>query len=664
MFSRAEGRCDRCNADLEHDWPELHMLGWAPHTARNLDGVPVLCPPCALEPGRASTTTAGLPQPRDWQAQGLDAVLDRIFRTGVATLHAAPGAGKTLFAGMVFRWLKAAGLVSRLVIVVPNRALVRQWADSLNGIKIPLDYEPRDGYEEIRDTLGLVVTYQSLARAAKGHEARMNAAPTLVVLDEVHHVADKRGWGDAVVRTIGDVTAGSVHASGVLNMTGTLFRSTGDNRIGTVRYERVDVDGVAKFQAQADYSVPASRLIGVELRRPDLYAYTGQVELVDLVHETTITGDIADLEDQSQTNAAIRGAFESHSWAEKFASEGLKMLSQQLATIDNRAPLKLLYVAQDIKTARIAADAINKVAGKDFARLVTSDNKKALDTLRKAAKEPKPCAIVAVRMVTEGFDCPEVSVIAYASTISAVLFVAQMMARAMRVTATERADGRMLPAQILIPNNPVLRSAFATALIGHFHILDVPTDDDRIRVADREGADSGTPRLPRYDLVEMSEAMLRTATVLGEPDGEVDADELDRVLELCVQMGIPEPYAPRVAVVARRAQAAAPIYTRTDTIPVSVEPTDPRTLNKALRERIKVAAQWMAVHQAHDSTYPNVQIFQGKANDAAGIPAGGRDKATPEQLRKCGAWMVAQVKAHCKALDEPYPQWALDEVER
>lgn len=94
------------------------------------------------------------------------------------------------------------------------------------------------------------------------------------------------------------------------------------------------------------------------------------------------------------------------------------------------------------------------------------------------------CAIVAVRMVTEGFDCPQVSVIAYASATTAVLFLAQTMARAMRVTAVERNDRMMLPAQILIPNNQSLRAAFTEALIGHFHLLDTT---DQVRGLDKPG---------------------------------------------------------------------------------------------------------------------------------------------------------------------------------
>lgn len=54
-----------------------------------------------------------------WQAEALPTILHRLDTTGTATLHAAPGAGKTAFAGMVFHVLREADLLAGLVVVVP-----------------------------------------------------------------------------------------------------------------------------------------------------------------------------------------------------------------------------------------------------------------------------------------------------------------------------------------------------------------------------------------------------------------------------------------------------------------------------------------------------------------------------------------------------------------
>lgn len=655
LYARAGGVCQRCGVPLESDWHQAHLVAYTNGGATSVAAMQAWCRSCNLRQGSTNVIDPPLPTPREWQIQALETVLERMWHTGTATLHAAPGAGKTVFAGLVFRRLVEAGLVERMVVVVPNRALLRQWADALAGLSIHLDYEPRDGFLEMQTTVGTVVTYQGLAGSAQGQIRRMRDAATLFVLDEVHHVGDQKAWGDAVRRIVGTAsTSEGVHPAGVLNMTGTLFRSSGSAQIATVRYEQVVVDGVAKFQAAADFSVKASELIGVELRRPDLYAYSGQVELVDVKNERIIAGDIADLEAGSQTNTAVREGFRLPALVNAFAKEAMKLLSQQLATINNREPLKLLWVAEDQRSARLAADEINKAAGRDFARLIISDEKDAIGRLRAAAQDTQPCAIVAVRMVTEGFDCPQVSVIAYASATTAVLFLAQTMARAMRVTLTERADRMMLPAQILIPDNPALRKAFAEALIGQFHILEVP-DESSVR-DDHDGGGTGGNgllRLPRYQLTEMSTLDLHSATVLGEDDGTVLLDELNAAIAVCLELAIPEVYAPRVAVAARKMGPRMPLYTQRDTaatasVGLQERPADPRAMNKVYRARITGLAGWMKHHVEHDDRFDTINVFQGQANSAAGLVAvGGRKNATRAELAEVEAWMLERVREHC-----------------
>lgn len=450
-------------------------------------------------------------------------------------------------------------------------------------------------------------------------------------------------------------------------MTGTLFRSSGAQRIGTVRYDAVVVDGVQKFQATADYSVPAPELIGIELRRPDLYAYDGTVELVDVRNETVISGGIADLESGSQANTAIRESFRRRALVHEFAKEALKLLSQQLATIEDREPLKLLWVAEDQASAKMAAEEINKAMGRDFARLVISDQKDALSTLRSAASDRRSCAIVAVKMVTEGFDCPQVSVIAYASATSAVLFLAQTMARAMRVTQTERGDRMMLPAQILIPNNPSLRARFAEALVGHFHLLDVPDETDLPADTAGAGISGGSLRMPQYQLTDVGTLDLHSATVLGEQDGTVLAADLTAALEICLELSIPAVYAPRVAVTSRRIGPKLPVYTQkapsSEPVGLQHRAADPRSLNKARRARLTGISNWMNHHVEHDSRFDNIGVFQGQANTAAGLNAvGGRDQATPDELAFVEDWMLARVREHCHTEGCSLPKVARGEV--
>jgi superfamily II DNA or RNA helicase len=616
------------------------------------------CAPCNLGLG-PNDAVAPRPLPlREWQDRALPVVLERLYEAGVATLHAAPGAGKTVFSAEVFRSLVRARYVDRLVVVVPSVALVQQWKEALGKLAIHVDDQPRDGIFEHPQTVGAVVTYQSLPSGARGHRARLDAARTLVVLDEVHHVGEKKAWGHAVQTVIGDAGAGEIHPVAVLNMTGTLFRSSGQLRISTVRYQEVQTDDGAKYEAVADYSVPTVALIGTALRPPDLYVFGAQAELIDLRTEQVIAGDIADLDRESR-RAVISVQNESRQWVEGFAREAVRLLLNQQRALGHEEPLKMLYVASNQRAARRAADALNTVTGEDFARLVVSDEPNALRTLSNARRERRSCAIVAVRMVTEGFDCPAVSTIAYASNVVAELFVAQMMARAMRITDTERRLGMVLPAQILVPDHADLRRAFASALVNRMHVLDVP-DEAIPPIPGGEGPGGGEPRLPRFQLRELSAPDFRLATVLGEVDGDVLAAEYEEWKQALTPLGVPETYVPRVATAARRVRRFPRLYEPVEPSGPVVSDADPRTVNMAHRKRLTRLAGWMKMHVEHDSRYDNVGVFQGQANDAAGIPFGGRDQATHDQLATCAAWMTARIYEHCERWDEQPPSWLED----
>lgn len=654
-YARADGRCQNCGTDLGADYHNAHLAAHTHGGATDPDNIEAWCADCNLGLGATDVEQVGGLILRQWQAQALPIILRRLWQTGSATLHAAPGAGKTLFGGAVFQQLQNVGLAGRLLIVVPNLAIVDQWREALASMRIHLDTQPRDGVIEHPDTVGAVVTYHILPNSSAAQATRIERVPTLVILDEVHHVADNAAWGTAVRRMIGDVANGTVHPAAVLNMTGTLFRSKKAKRITTVRYDRVTTDAGERLQAVADWSIPTADLVGVELRAPDLYVYGGHAELVDLREEKVVSGEIADL-DQQQRAAVVRSALTSKTWLKGFVTEALRMLQNQLQAIGEEEPLKLLFIASNKASARLAADAINAVTDQNFARLVISDEPQALSTLRKATKEPRSCAIVAVQMITEGFDCAQVSTIAYAANKTADLFVAQTMARAMRVTTTERANRRLLPAQILIPDHSELRRAFTAALAGALHQIEDGQD-----TTEAGTGDDGVARLARYELLELSDPRLDSATVLGHEDGETPAAELGLVIADCLGIGIPETYAPRVAVVSRRRRTPLRTYATPEEPAASTVTTveaDPRTLNLAHRAQLYKAAGWMSYHIRHEDRWPTVGAFQAQASDAAHIPIGGRDHATTAQLAACAEWMRARVIEHCQAQGEWVPSWA------
>ncbi|MDI2029505.1 DEAD/DEAH box helicase family protein [Saccharopolyspora sp. TS4A08] len=543
LYQAARGRCQRCGVELDADYQCAHLAAHRNGGGTTFANMEAWCSRCNLALGGKDAHPLPGVSLRDWQAEALPVIGDRLFQEGMATLHGAPGAGKTTFAALMFRKLRDAGYVGRMTVVVPNRALVGQWQSQLAEHGIHLDPSPVVGAVEGTGQAGLITTYHSLPNSAGTHLIRQQQQATFVVFDEVHHLASYAAWGLAAQRMIGGPD--QLRARAVLNMTGTLFRSDPRHRIPTVPYRRVFVDRVPKLQAVADFSVSTQQLIKTVLRAPDLYRYAARAECVDL------TGDavpqhrlIADLDDQERSGVMLK-ILSSPEWIENFAREALALHDQQLDALGHAEPLKLLYVAPSIPAARLAQDKLNRLTGTDFARLVVSDETGAISTLRLAAAEPRPCAIVTVRMVTEGFDCPQVATIAYGTNIVAPLFIAQMMARAMRRTETEHSAGTPLPAKILIPDHPQIEASFVAAVRDAAPLAEETDDDERV------GGLVGD-RVERFELLGVEAPELSGVNVLDQEDGEVGAEDVREGVRFCESVDVPVTYAPRVAVGLRR----------------------------------------------------------------------------------------------------------------
>ena len=400
---------------------------------------------------------------------------------------------------------------------------------------------------------------------------------------------------------------------------------------------------------------------------------------MDLEEEQVIEGEIADLS-QRQRSAVAREMFRSEQWLEGYAAEGLRLLTSQLTAVHREIPLKALHVADDQSAAAAAVKIYNRLGraqglSYNIAEPVYTDSPGAATRLEAVRDDRRPRVIVTCQMVTEGFDCPDLCVLVHATRKAALLFVAQVMARVMRLTRHERASGMMLPAQVLIPDSPVLREVYASVIAAAAQV---------VREEDTERCHRSHPRsrcpclfpdsdclcsvaeppqpLRKYDVLSVSDPRLDGATVLGHEDGHVPLLELNQAVEQCRQLVIPEPFAPKVAVLVRRATGG--IGLRADAGPAAAaaqqpepRPASPRDLSDTYRDRLKKAAGYMQQHIRHDGTFSTVTEFQGKANAAGGIPKGGRDLATIRQLATASAWACTLVRRHCEVHGEAAPEW-------
>lgn len=98
LFDAADGRCGSCRGLLGDAWPTAHLPLMSIGSPSS-HGVEPWCIGCAAAVGAVSAISIPGFTLREWQAEALEIAMACIWRRGSATIHAAPGAGKTSFTG-------------------------------------------------------------------------------------------------------------------------------------------------------------------------------------------------------------------------------------------------------------------------------------------------------------------------------------------------------------------------------------------------------------------------------------------------------------------------------------------------------------------------------------------------------------------------------------
>lgn len=409
---------------------------------------------------------APLPPLRAWQK----AALDRFEASATPDFLAVatPGAGKTTLALEAARRALAAGAARRLVVVTPTQHLKRQWAGAADGFGLALESEWTSRSALPADLHGIVVTYQQVA-SSKATLRRL-AGHAFVVLDEVHHAAESRAWGDAI-RLAFDASPRR------LALSGTPFRSD-DNPIPFVRYEGA--------QAAPDYEYGyADALAEGGVVRPVFFPrIAGEMEWtapdgrhVSATFDDALTADLAG--QRLRTALSLRG---------EWLPAVLAQANAQLAQIRQSDPAAAgMVIAIDREHARGIAALLRERAG-TTPTVALSDDPSASSRIQRFARGTAPW-IVAVRMVSEGVDIPRLRVGVYATSTTTDLFFRQAVGRLVRfVPGAERQD-----AYCFLPDDPRLRRAAAEIDEQRRHSLrqkeSETSEPTRDRVEEREAAE-------------------------------------------------------------------------------------------------------------------------------------------------------------------------------
>ncbi|MBU4215201.1 MAG: DEAD/DEAH box helicase, partial [Actinobacteria bacterium] len=340
----------------------------------------------------------------------------------------------------------------RITVVAPTEHLKKQWADAASRVGIRLD--PAFSNAQGRHGAGfdgVAVTYAQVASKPALHAARTAAAPTLVILDEVHHGGDALSWGDAVH----DAFEGATRR---LALTGTPFRSD-TSAIPFVRYEP-DREGIRRSVADVTYGY--GEALRDHVVRPVIFlTYSGTLSWRTRAGDE-LSARLGEPATKDLVAQAWRAALDPEGeWIAGVLAAADTRLSEVRRTVPDAGGM---VIATDQADARAYAGVLARLTGRS-PTVVLSDDEGASDRIEEFSRDDSRW-LVAVRMVSEGVDVPRLAVGVYATSASTPLFFAQAVGRFVR--ARRRGE----TASVFLPSVQPLLALAASLEVERDHALD------------------------------------------------------------------------------------------------------------------------------------------------------------------------------------------------
>lgn len=480
LYLAADGRCEMCGAELQPGWHGDHITPYSAGGATDVINGQALCPTCNLKKGTSMPKS-----PRQWQ--------QRFISKYHANPHpdflcvACPGAGKSHASALVAADLLRDGVIDRILVVVPSGPLRMQWHDTFTDLGIYLDGDTMNNTHGERSTIdgqlvqGWIVTYHSMANESALHR-RLNAKHrTLAILDEVHHLSDEGSWGQAAQHALAPCVRR-------LSLSGTPFRSDAtkmpfaEYKDGWARY-RDDEEG--PYPRGFDYSYGTALASKPAPVRPAVFeTYDGDVSWLDsrdlTERKVRVSAESLDRKTRSKANRMVLDA------GGRWLLDTVRSADQRLDMVreEGDTDAKGLVVCLDTEHAHAVARAMKQVAGRNQVLVAASKDADGEDASEQARKVIEDFGkgnarwLVAVAMVSEGVDIPQLRVGVYATTKRTDLFFRQVLGRLVRM--------RKLPEEVdqtaymFIPKEPAVM-ALADAVtreVGDAVMQDDEDDDE------------------------------------------------------------------------------------------------------------------------------------------------------------------------------------------
>jgi len=425
---------------------------------------------------------------RKWQKAAIDRLVSYIKAGKTHALIAAcPGAGKTQFTIAAWQDPEVRGNCDAIVVVVPSKALKRQWKKAFerNGIgaiaEIPNDHLKTRAYqdEEMFDPARPVqiYTYAQIAQDPELFRVLSAKHKVMAVFDEIHHADDEEAFGKSLVYAFEEAVF-------KLSLSGTPF-NTKAGRLAFCETEEVcSEDGRKQRRTVADFSYSYADALSAEgtdddpdvVRPVQFVRWNGIARWQRTYLDSGLT--VENITTGRRKNDQLWPLLAVDSEGTNNCKRMIDAAVDRLEEIrEHHSNAAMLITAMDRDHCEQIA-AYLKSKGIHDHKVIMHDTPRAADAIRDF-EIGKDRVLIAIKMISEGVDIKRLRVGVYASNVMTQMFFIQFVGRFIRW------DGS-LPA-----------NQFACVFIPeHVTLIKYAVDIERMVIEAESGRDDPPPPPP------------------------------------------------------------------------------------------------------------------------------------------------------------------------